>query len=77
VKEYITPAQAAELLHLSSRTLERKRCDGTGPRFHKLGRRVVYQRDEIDAWVEQNGFGSTSEFNDQGRPSAPGGGKPQ
>jgi excisionase family DNA binding protein len=59
---YVTTAEAAKLLHVSPRTLERKRSHGDGPRFHKAGRRVLYRIDEIEAWLAGNRFGSTSEY---------------
>ena len=49
-------------MRLSPRTLERKRLDGTGPRFVKAGRRVLYRSADIEAWAEAHTFGSTSEF---------------
>jgi len=59
---YVTTPEAAKLLHLSPRTLERRRSRGDGPRFHKAGRRVLYRIDEIEAWLSTNGFDSTSEY---------------
>lgn len=58
---YLSQPEAAELLRLSPRTLERHRLSGTGPRFCRLGRRVVYRRADLDAWAEENAFRSTSE----------------
>jgi excisionase family DNA binding protein len=59
---YVTTLEAAKLLHVSARTLERRRSRGDGPRFHKAGRRVLYRIDEIEAWLSSNGFNSTSEY---------------
>ena len=53
--------EAARYLRLSPRTLERHRVAGTGPRFTKLGRRVVYALAELDAWTASRTFTSTSE----------------
>jgi predicted DNA-binding transcriptional regulator AlpA len=58
---FLTQAEAADLLRLSTRTLERYRVEGLGPKFAKLGRRVVYRRSEIDAWANARTFASTSE----------------
>ncbi len=57
----LTEQDVAALTRLSTRTLERRRLDGTGPTFIKLGRRVVYRRQDVDSWIEQNRFASTSE----------------
>jgi predicted DNA-binding transcriptional regulator AlpA len=54
--------QAAELVGLSVRTLQRFRVDGRGPRYLKLGRkRVAYSEADIAAWLERCGRESTSE----------------
>ena len=58
---YLTQDEAAELLRISPRTLERHRVAGTGPRFVKAGRRVLYRRSDLDAWTDANTFASTSE----------------
>lgn len=55
-----TPAAAARL-GLSPRTLEKHRCYGTGPNFHKLGGRVVYSIEALDAWAELGRRRSTSD----------------
>jgi predicted DNA-binding transcriptional regulator AlpA len=57
----LTAAEAARLLRLSERTLERLRCQGFGPKFVKLKRRVLYQRSDLSKWVASRVVGSTSE----------------
>jgi hypothetical protein len=52
---------AALRLGLSPRTLEKHRCYGTGPAFHKLGGRVVYSIEALDAWVALGLRRSTSD----------------
>lgn len=58
---YLTTPQAAALLGLSPRTLERYRVSGEGPPFRKLGRRVRYTRSDIDDWAESCRRRSTSD----------------
>ncbi len=58
---YLTQQEAAAYLRLSPRTLERHRVEGTGSRFVKLGRRVLYRRSDLDAWAERRTFASTAE----------------
>jgi hypothetical protein len=62
----LTTAEAADHLRLSPRTLEDMRLTGNGPRFFKLGpgkrSKVVYRREDLEAWVGQYGFNSTSEY---------------
>lgn len=57
---FVRTPEAARLLDLSPRTLEKHRCDGTGPIFHKLGGRVVYAVSDLHAWVEACARQSTS-----------------
>ena len=49
---YLTTPDAAVYLGLSARTLEKHRCFGTGPVFRRLGGRIVYAIDDLDAWAE-------------------------
>ena len=35
-------------------TLNRWRCIGTGPKFHRFGRRVLYAGADLNAFVAQN-----------------------
>jgi Helix-turn-helix domain len=43
-------AQLAERWHVSPRTLEQWRWRGTGPRYLKLGGRVLYRLADIEAF---------------------------
>jgi predicted DNA-binding transcriptional regulator AlpA len=58
---YLTQREVAAHLRLSERTLERHRVSGTGPRFVKLGRRIVYRRDDVEDWAATHTVTSTSE----------------
>ncbi|CUX47994.1 hypothetical protein H009_17858 [Agrobacterium tumefaciens str. Cherry 2E-2-2] len=58
---FVRTVEAARLLDLSPRTLEKHRCDGTGPIYHKLGGRVVYSIADLQAWIEGSARQSTSE----------------
>lgn len=53
--------EAAEFLSLSARTLEKHRTYGTGPAYRKLGGRVVYAVDELEAWADRGAVTSTSD----------------
>ena len=37
---------------MSSSTLNRMRVTGDGPLYSKLGRRVIYDVGDLDAWIE-------------------------
>ncbi|MGK6317152.1 helix-turn-helix transcriptional regulator [Neorhizobium sp. DT-125] len=58
---FVRTPEAARLLDLSPRTLEKHRCDGTGPIYRKLGGRVVYSIADLQAWVDGSARQSTSE----------------
>jgi hypothetical protein len=58
---YVRTQEAARLLDLSARTLEKYRCHGTGPTFRKLGGRVVYLIDDLEAWADHAACHSTSD----------------
>ncbi len=50
--ELLTLAEAAELLRAPVATLRYWRHLGTGPRSFRLGRRVLYRRDDLNAWID-------------------------
>lgn len=52
---------AAQRVGLSGVTFERYRIQGCGPRYAKLGKRVVYRDDDVDEWVASRLIRSTSE----------------
>ncbi|MCG9915439.1 MAG: helix-turn-helix domain-containing protein [Phenylobacterium sp.] len=58
----LTVEEAAERLRLSVSILNKWRVSGDGPPYLKLGRRVLYGRDQIDAWVSASSRRSTSEI---------------
>ncbi len=58
---YLNCDQAGAHLKLSPRTLEKLRTIGGGPRFRKLGRRVVYTLSDLDAWADARACHSTSD----------------
>jgi excisionase family DNA binding protein len=49
--ELLTIAEAADLLRAPVATLRYWRHLGTGPRSFRLGRRVLYRRDDLYAWI--------------------------
>jgi predicted DNA-binding transcriptional regulator AlpA len=60
-KLYDTDA-AASYLDCSVMMLHKLRMKGGGPRYVKLGTKMVrYTRHDLDAWVEQCGRASTSQ----------------
>jgi Helix-turn-helix domain len=59
---FLDTKTAAELLGLSSGTLENWRLQGVGPQWRKHGgHRVVYLRDDLLAWSDKQRRTSTSD----------------
>ena len=58
---YLRTPEAARFLGLSGRTLEKHRTYGTGPRYSKIGGRVVYAIEDLQAWVTRGEKNSTSD----------------
>ena len=58
---YLRTPDAAKVVGLSIRTLEKHRIYGTGPRYSKLGGRVVYSIEDLQAWVDSGAKASTSD----------------
>src|ERR1700740_3377999 len=58
---YLRTPEAARFVGLSIRTLEKHRIYGTGPRYSKLGGRVVYRLEDLQTWVDSAVKASTSD----------------
>lgn len=58
----LTVQQVSEAYGIAKSTLAKMRLNGDGPVFVKLGRRVFYRHDDLNAWVFENRFRSTSEY---------------
>ncbi|ODT07340.1 MAG: transcriptional regulator [Mesorhizobium sp. SCN 65-20] len=58
---FLRTKEAATFLSLSARTLEKHRTYGTGPAYRKLGGRVVYAVDDLQAWADRGAVTSTSD----------------
>ena len=50
--DFVDTKEAARLLSISPRTLERWRVTGEGPRFRKLGRAVRYAIADLERFVD-------------------------
>lgn len=58
---YVRTPEAARLLGLSARTLEKYRCVGGGPVFRKLRGSVAYAVSDLEAWADKSACRSTSD----------------
>ena len=57
---YLSVAEAAQYLRLKRRTLDNLRWSGGGPKYRKHGGRVLYRRDDLEAWSQAREYRSTS-----------------
>ena len=60
--DVFSPKALKEWLGPSTRTWQKWRHDGTGPKYSRLSHTiVVYKKSDVLAWLAKNRFGSTSE----------------
>jgi excisionase family DNA binding protein len=57
----LTAGQAAKVLGLAASTLAKLRLSGNGPAYYKLGRRVVYRREDLEVWLKSRIAQNTSD----------------
>jgi excisionase family DNA binding protein len=57
----LTVKEAADYVRLAMSTLNALRTAGRGPRFIKLGRKILYDSKDLDIWLERNKRRSTSD----------------
>jgi predicted site-specific integrase-resolvase len=57
--QHLNQAAVAHRLNISHRTLERWRWTGQGPRFLKIGGRVVYRIEDIETYEAERLRNST------------------
>ena len=60
-KDLITPDVLAERWNLNPTTLSQWRWNGRGPQYLKLGRRVMYRIQDVEAFEEQQVRRDTSQ----------------
>ena len=53
--------EAADYANVSSSYFNKLRCYGGGPKYLKIGRRVIYEQADLDAWLNAHKRASTSE----------------
>jgi hypothetical protein len=63
---WLTQRQLARQLDISTRSLERLRHAGNGPRFAKAGRKVLYRLADVEHWLTARTYTSTGEAKNAG-----------
>ncbi len=60
-RRMIRTPEAAIYTGIAESTLEKRRVSGGGPLYMRVGRVVVYDPDDLDAWLEAHKRRSTSD----------------
>lgn len=62
--EYLTPEELSQRFRgrVAVRTLANWRCLGVGPKFRKIGGRILYPINEIEAWESRRTADSTAGY---------------
>ena len=59
---YLKPREAAEFLRTSPSTLAKRRLNGDGPKFCRIGRAIRYLKSDLDEYMARSRVQSTSEY---------------
>ena len=54
VPDLLTAAEVGHITHMKASSLAQMRYKGTGPKFVKLGSRVLYRREDVIDWINSN-----------------------
>ena len=49
----LTPKMVEERFHIKKETLNNWRHKGTGPRYHKPCRKILYRLSDLDDWLDR------------------------
>ena len=58
----MTAVDASAYTGVSTKSLAVMRCNGTGPAFTKLGKRVFYSKADLEGWIQSRRVTSTAEL---------------
>jgi hypothetical protein len=50
--DFMTGDDVAALVHVTPGALANMRYRGDGPRGYKVGKRILYRRDDVERWLE-------------------------
>ena len=68
--DWRTAEAAAHYLGITTSTLAKYRLTGEGPKFARIGKRIVYLNQDLDAWMLARRVTSTAETPSARRPNA-------
>ena len=61
IEQHLSPKVLADRLDVTEGYLAKLRLYGDGPRFTKIGRKVVYSPTDVQSWLDARKANSTSE----------------
>jgi predicted DNA-binding transcriptional regulator AlpA len=61
-RRLLSVREAAGRLGMSKSWMDKRRINGDGPKFCKIGRRVLYDEADLDFFKDRAKRGSTSEY---------------
>jgi len=60
--DLLSATEAAEYLKVAKQTLAVWRLSGRGPAYMKIGRKIAYSKDTLNAYLAAHTFSSTAEY---------------
>lgn len=68
-EKLLTSDELAARWRVTAQNIRERRCDGTGPRFIRLGStRVRYRLSDIEDWERTHSYANTTEAPKRGKP---------
>ena len=52
-RKMISPTEAAEIYSLNAGSLANLRSKRRGPKFYKVGRKILYAVEDLEAWLKR------------------------
>ncbi len=52
--EFLSEKEVAERIGLSLASLQRRRAEGDGPEYARIGGRLLYRWDDVERWFEEH-----------------------
>ena len=58
---FLTEKHTGKAINTAPSTLRAWRVKGKGPRYYKIGGKILYKQSDLDAWIEAQARTSTSQ----------------
>jgi len=64
-QRYITETQLEQITQRNKKSWQRDRMSGNGPKFIRAGGKILYDLRDVEEWLENRKFSSTSEYREK------------